>query len=336
MDTAAPQLPPGGIVVTGAGGFLGSALVWELNRHGYEDILVADEFGTGGKWKHLRALRFGDVVSPGELLHRFTEDPAFAATVGTVFHLGACSRTTERDMDYLLRNNYAYTRDLCAAARRAGSRFVYASSAATYGDATGTQDEDPATLDSLRPLNPYGYSKHLFDLHAHRAGFLGEVVGLKYFNVFGPHEDEKGEMRSMVRKAWEQVRTEGCLRLFRSYRPEYGDGEQERDFLYVKDAVRMTLYLAATPSAGGLYNLGSGVARTWRDLAGAVFAALGREERIEYTEMPPDIRDQYQYSTCAAIGRLRATGYAAPVTSLEEAVADYLQNYLEPGRYLGE
>lgn len=336
MAEAHTELPAGSVVVTGGGGFLGSALLWELNRHGYENLLVVDEFGTGDKWKHLRGLRFLDVLSPADFLHHFTRDPALAATVGTVFHLGACSATTERDMDYLLRNNYAYTRDLCAAARRAGCRFVYASSAATYGNATGHQDEDPATLDDLRPLHPYGYSKHLFDLHAHRGGFLGEIVGLKYFNVFGPHEDHKGEMRSMVRKAWEQVRAEGRLRLFRSHRPEYGDGEQERDFLYVKDAVRMTLHLAATPAAGGLYNLGSGQARTWRALARAVFAALGREERIEFIEMPPEIRDQYQYSTRAEIGRLRATGYTAPVTPLEDAVADYLQNYLEPGRSLGE
>ena len=178
-------------------------------------------------------------------------------------------------------------------------------------------EDDPGQLDRLRPLNMYGCSKHLFDLHARRAGFLDRVVGLKYFNVFGPNEDHKGDMRSLVHKSFGQVRDTGAIRLFKSYRPDYRDGEQKRDFLYVKDAVAMTLHLAATPRANGLFNIGSGQARTWLDLANAVFAALQRKPNIQFVEMPAEIRDKYQYFTQANLARLRAAGYAAPVTPLD-------------------
>jgi ADP-L-glycero-D-manno-heptose 6-epimerase len=195
-------------------------------------------------------------------------------------------------------------------------------------------EDDDSQLDKLHPLNLYGCSKHLFDLHAKRAGFLNQIVGLKYFNIFGPNEAHKGDMRSLVHKSFGQVQTEGVIRLFKSYRSDFRDGEQKRDFLYVKDAVAMTLYLAATPKANGLFNIGSGVARTWLDLAKAVFAALKREPRIEFIEMPETIRDKYQYFTQANLARLRAAGYTAPVTSLEDAVTDYVRNYLVPDKRL--
>jgi ADP-L-glycero-D-manno-heptose 6-epimerase len=253
--------------------------------------------------------------------------------------MGACSSTTETNASFLIRNNYEFTRDLAAWAlgqktRGRKTRFVYASSASTYGDGSAGMDDDDSKLDKLRPLNMYGYSKHLFDLHAKRAGFLNQIAGLKYFNVFGPNEDHKGDMRSLVHKSTAQVQAEGVIRLFKSYRSDFRDGEQKRDFLYVKDAVAMTLHLATTPKANGLFNIGGGKARTWLDLARAVFVALKRKPKIEFIEMPEAIRDKYQYFTEANLSRLRAAGYNAPVTSLEDAVSDYVRNYLVPDQRL--
>jgi ADP-L-glycero-D-manno-heptose 6-epimerase len=243
-------------------------------------------------------------------------------------HMGACSATTEKDATYLIKNNYEFTKDLAIWSLTNKSRFVYASSAATYGDGSAGMEENETQLDNLRPLNMYGYSKHLFDLHAKRAGFLNKIVGLKYFNVFGPNEDHKGDMRSLVHKSFAQVQSKGVIQLFKSYRKDFKDGEQKRDFLYVKDCVAMTLHLAATPKASGLFNIGSGEARTWIALADSVFAALNRDPEIQFIEMPESIRGKYQYFTQANISRLRATGYKEKITSLENAVADYVRNYL--------
>lgn len=219
----------------------------------------------------------------------------------------------------------------------AGVRFVYASSAATYGDgSTGMDDSDPLQLERLRPLNLFGRSKQWMDLRAWREGWLDRIVGLEYFNVFSPNENHKGDMRSLVCKSYAEVLKTGVIRLFKSYHPEYRDGEQRRDFLYFKDAVNMTLHLAANAETNGIFNVGSGQTSTWNDLARAVFAALGRELRIEYIDMPESIREKYQYFTQADIRKLHATGYAAPVTSLEEAVRDYVVNYLVPARTIGE
>ena len=197
-------------------------------------------------------------------------------------------------------------------------------------------DDRTDDLRAFRPLNLYGYSKQLFDLYAAREGLLSRIVGIKYFNVFGPNEYHKGDMRSLVCKAFEQIRSTGRIRLFKSYRPEYPDGGQQRDFVYVKDAVDMTLHLAGVENVGGLFNVGSGAARTWVDLANALFSALGQPPKIEFIEMPENIRDQYQYYTCANISKLRDTGYDQPTTSLEDAVRDYAVNYLLPGKRLGE
>jgi ADP-L-glycero-D-manno-heptose 6-epimerase len=319
-------------LVTGGAGFIGSALVWALNRRGCERIIVCDRLGTDEKWRNLTPLRFADYVEADDLLPRLQNGAL--GKFNLVLHLGACSSTTERDEGFLIRNNYEFTRDLAAWSLANRTRFVYASSAATYGDGTAGMEDNDAKLDTLRPLNMYGYSKHLFDLHAKRAGFLGRIVGLKYFNVFGPNEDHKGDMRSVVHKSFGQVRETGVIRLFKSHRPGYRDGEQKRDFLYVKDAVAMTLHLAADEKAGGLFNIGSGGARTWLDLARAVFAALKREPKIEFIEMLEGIRDKYQYFTEANLSRLRASGYTAPVTPLEDAVSDYVGNYLVPDKRL--
>jgi len=322
------------VLVTGAAGFIGSALVHALNQRGIENILVIDVLGEDEKWKNLSPLKFDDYLQADELLTAAEFDKL--GQIDTIFHLGACSATTEKDGAYLIENNYRYTQTLAEWALENEARFVYASSAATYGDGLqGMSDREP-NLSKLRPLNLYGYSKHLFDLHAQRRGYLGDIVGVKYFNVFGPNEWHKGEMRSLVCKAYEQIVETGKIRLFKSYKPEYRDGEQMRDFVYVKDAVEMTLHLAKSKKAGGLYNVGSGVARTWVDLGRAIFAALGQEPQIEFIEMPESIRSHYQYHTCADISRLRDTGYKAPTTSLEDAVMDYVANYLAPHRHLGD
>ena len=322
------------VLVTGAAGFIGSALVHALNQRGVENILVTDVLGRDEKWRNLVALKFDDYLQADELLDAIEFDSL--GKIDTVFHLGACSATTETDGDYLIANNYRYTQRLAEWSLANGARFVYASSAATYGDGAQGMDDQSEDLARLRPLNLYGYSKHAFDLHAQRRGYLNDIVGIKYFNVFGPNEWHKGEMRSLVCKAYQQIVETGKIRLFKSYKPEYRDGEQERDFIYVKDAVDMTLHLADSKKAGGLYNVGSGVARTWVDLGRAIFTALGREPEIEFIEMPESIRGQYQYHTCADIAKLRATGYEAPTTSLEDAVADYVKNYLAPNRHLGD
>ncbi|HEY4417419.1 MAG TPA: ADP-glyceromanno-heptose 6-epimerase [Verrucomicrobiae bacterium] len=320
------------VLVTGGAGFIGSALVWALNRRGCEDIVVCDLLGTNEKWRNLTPLRFADYVEADALLPRLQSGAL--GKFDLVLHLGACSATTEKDASYLIRNNYEFTKELALWSLTKGARFVYASSAATYGDGSAGMEDDETQLDALRPLNMYGYSKHLFDQHAKRAGFLNKIVGLKYFNIFGPNEDHKGDMRSLVHKSTAQVQAENIIRLFKSYRPDFKDGEQQRDFLYVKDCVAMTLHLAATPKANGLFNVGSGEARTWVDLAKAVFAALKVEPKIEFIEMPEVIRDKYQYFTQANITRLRATGYNEKITSLEDAVADYVRNYLIPDKRL--
>jgi ADP-L-glycero-D-manno-heptose 6-epimerase len=327
-------LTSGKVLVTGGAGFIGSALIWALNRLGIENILVSDQLGHDEKWRNLASLRFDDYLASDELLDRVVIDGHDVEDVKLVFHLGACSTTTEEDVGYLMENNYRYSVTLCEWTLRRKARFVYASSAATYGDGSRGMLDDATQLESLRPLNPYGYSKHLFDLHAARRGWLSRIVGLKYFNVYGPNESHKGDMRSLVNKAFAQVLESGKIKLFKSYKPEYKDGEQKRDFLYVKDAIDMTIHLATSQTANGLFNLGSGQARTWIDLANAVFSALSRPAQIEFIEMPAAMQSKYQYFTHANIDRLRNTGYEGPRFTLEEGVKDYVQNYLVPGETL--
>jgi ADP-L-glycero-D-manno-heptose 6-epimerase len=327
----------GRILVTGGAGFIGSALVWALNQRGHEDIVVTDFLGTDEKWRNLVPLRFADYVEADVFRRTLQQQPAAFGKFSAVFHLGACSATTETNASYLIDNNFAYTKELAAWSLAQGARFVYASSAATYGDGAQGMDDQDENLSRLRPLNMYGYSKHLFDLHAQRTGCLARIVGVKYFNVFGPNEDHKRDMRSLVHKAYQQILATGRVQLFQSHKPEFKDGEQQRDFLYVKDAVEMTLHFAEhATTAGGLYNLGSGEANTWLTLTRAIFTALGRGPEIEFIAMPEVLRGKYQYFTRADIGKLRASGYDRPMTPLADAVRDYVQNHLVTGKKLGE
>lgn len=325
------------VLVTGGAGFIGSALVWDLNRRGCDRIVVADRLGTSEKWRNLPPLRFEDYREADDLIPAL--ESGQLGTFDLVLHLGACSSTMETDAQFLVRNNFEFSKRLATWAVESSARFLYASSAATYGSGDrGMDDSDPspATLARLRPLNMYGYSKHMFDLWASRHDLLGSITGLKYFNIYGPNEGHKGPMRSVVAKAFPQVRDQGRIQLFRSYRSEYADGEQRRDFLYVKDATAMTLHLAERPDAVGLFNVGSGETSTWIEVAEALFGAVGVQPSIEFIEMPESLRPRYQYFTRADIARLRETGYSAPITPLRDAINDYVRGYLAPDARLGD
>ena len=323
------------ILVTGGAGFIGSAIIWELNRLGHDNILVSDFLGKDDKFKNLIPLKFDDYMEADDLLEDLHSHPNHFKSIKTIYHLGACSATTEKDARYLVHNNYEYTKTLAEWALHHNIRFVYASSAATYGDGSNGMDDQDTNLNRLHPLNMYGYSKHLFDLHAQRRGYLDNIVGLKYFNVFGPNEGHKEDMRSVVHKAFGQIQETGKVKLFKSYHPDYEDGQQMRDFLYVKDAVKMTIHLANNQSAGGLYNIGSGKAHTWLDLVNPIFEALEKEPNIEFIDMPESLRAKYQYYTCADTQKLQHTGYDEPATALNLAVKDYVNNYLKTDLYLG-
>jgi ADP-L-glycero-D-manno-heptose 6-epimerase len=323
------------IVVTGGAGFIGSALIWKLNTMGHTDILAVDHLGTSDKWKNLAAVHFSEYLEKGVFISKL-ERGDFGDDITVIFHLGACSSTTETDAEYLMENNFRYS--VRIGRWREGhrsARLIYASSAATYGAGERGYSDNEAALRTLRPMNMYGYSKHLFDLYALRKGWLKQCAGLKYFNVFGPNEYHKGDMRSVINKAFPGVRDEGKMRLFKSYRDSYADGDQARDFIYIKDALEMTVFFMENPSVAGLYNIGSGEARTWNDVARAMFAAAGRPLCIEYIEMPEALRGAYQYFTRADLGKLRAAGCAHRCMSLEEAVGEYVRGYLMSGARLG-
>lgn len=313
---------PERLIVTGGAGFIGSRLVKALNDRGYTDILVVDYLDAPLKKNNLERIQFSDYLGKDEFRIRLREDRL--PQVSGVFHLGACSSTTETNGAYLTDNNYLFTRELCEWALRMNARFVYASSAATYGDGRkGYCDEDCMTP-TLEPLNLYGKSKQQFDLWALQTGVLRFIAGLKYFNVYGPWEDHKGDMRSVVNKSFDQVLKNGTITLFKSHRPDYRDGEQKRDFVYVDDAVAATLFFYDNPSISGLFNCGTGAARTWLDLAHAVFQAMNRPPHIVFIDTPESVREQYQYFTQADISKLRKTGYSRPFRSIEDGVRQYV------------
>ena len=322
-------------IVTGGSGLIGSAVVWQLNRHGIDDILIVDHLGSSDKWKNLAPLRYADYLERDDFMARLESGAFDGKNIDGVFHLGACSSTTERDASFLVGNNFRYTAKLAEYCIEHRIKMMYASSCATYGDGSCGYVDDENTIEQLRPLNMYGYSKQMFDLYAKRRGYLEKLLGCKFSNVYGPNEQHKGDMRSVALRCFEQIRATGKMRLFKSYRPEYADGEQLRDFIYVKDAVAMVLHLFES-GCSGLYNIGSGRAESWNALAGAAFAALERPVDIEYIDMPESLRDRYQYYTCADIGKLHRSGYDRAAAALTEAIRDYFHNYLLPGRHLGD
>jgi ADP-L-glycero-D-manno-heptose 6-epimerase len=322
------------IIVTGGAGFIGSAIIAALNQRGIDDILVVDELASDSKWKNLRNLSFTDYIEKTDFLEMVSENK-ITAPVEAVIHMGACSSTTETDVSFLIRNNYEYSKILAQWCCDSDIRFIYASSAATYGDGCEGFFDDEESIGKLKPLNGYGYSKQIFDLWAKRQGLLKKIVGVKYFNVFGPNEYHKASMRSFILKSFEQINETGKVNLFKSGDRQYADGEYVRDFIYVKDAVAMTLFFLDNPKIAGLFNLGTGNARNWNDLVKAVFAAMDKKSNIEYVPMPDSIKNQYQYFTQADISKLRQAGYKKPTTKLEDAIKDYVQNYLVPDKYLG-
>ncbi len=321
------------IIVTGGAGFIGSALVWKLNQMSEREIIIVDELGTDDKWKNLTGLRYIDIYQPDKFLELIIADN-FPFEIDTIFHLGACSSTTEKDADYLLNNNFRYSQYLAKYAVTHRARFIYASSAATYGDGSMGYLDDENELNKLRPLNMYGYSKHLFDLWMHKTGYNEEVVGLKYFNVFGPNEYHKDDMRSVIHKSYKQILETGSVKLFKSYKSEYKDGEQKRDFIYVKDVVDMTLHFFENRDVNGLFNVGTGKSRSWIDLVTAVFNAMDRPVNIEFIDMPDVLKEKYQYFTEANIDKIKNAGYKNEISSLEDGITDYVKNYLMKDSYL--
>ena len=322
-------------IVTGGAGFIGSAMVWRLNRMGIADIVVVDNLAESEKWKNLVNRRYEDYIHRDAFI-KTVRSGALPWTVKGIVHMGACSSTTERNADFLMENNFHYSRDLCLFALSKGIRFINASSAATYGNGDLGFSDSLETMDKLVPLNMYGYSKLLFDRWAQRAGVLDKIASLRFFNVYGPNEYHKGDMKSVVCKAFEQIQELGGIRLFASDRPEYPDGGQMRDFVYVKDCVDVQAWLLEHPEVNGVFNVGSGKARTWNDLANAVFSALEKEPDIRYVEMPSYLKGKYQYFTQADIGKLAERGYPTErFHTLEDGVRDYVRNYLaRPDRYL--
>lgn len=319
------------IVVTGGAGFIGSCFLWKLNRESINNIIVVDNLGASDKWKNLSGKKFLDYIQKDMFLDLINGNKI--RNIKTIIHLGACSSTTFNDGAYFIKNNYEYSKTLAIWARAHKVKFIYASSAATYGDGEFGYDDSNKTTHPLNPLNMYGYSKQLFDLWVLNNGFDKEFTGIKFFNVFGPNEYHKGEMMSVVCKKFHEVNQKNRIGLFKSYRDDCKDGEQKRDFIYVKDAVDVLFYFLEHPGKAGIFNLGSGVAHSWNDLARAMFAALGKKPCIEYIDMPETLRPKYQYFTEAKMGKLRKTGYRQEFTPLEAAVRDYV-GYLKESRYL--
>ncbi len=315
------------IVVTGAAGFIGSCTVRYLNDKGYHNLLLVDDIKKTEKWKNLLHKKSRNLISRHELFHWLE---GRESDIAAFIHLGACSDTMEMDGDYLMENNFRYTVRLAEYALKHGTRFIYASSAATYGNGALGFCDDHESIEALRPLNPYGFSKYYFDLWAKQHGAFEEIVGLKYFNVFGPNENHKGRMSSMVYKMVPIVAQEGKIRLFKSNEPEkFADGDQCRDFIYVKDAVRMTCDFLNN-SISGLFNIGTGETTTWNALAKAVFKALDRPINIEYIDMPESLVGQYQNYTRADMDKYKQKlGVQTPCQfTVEDAVIDYVRNYL--------
>ena len=325
------------IIVTGGAGFIGSAIVWRLNQLGYYDILIVDRMDETDKWKNLVPLQFDDLVDADD----FLDELDVFDDVDALIHMGACSSTAERDSKFLLSNNYQYTKDLLDLAREHEMRFIYASSAATYGDGSAGMNDGIEDLGPLRPLNAYGYSKHLFDQYAARYGMFDYIVGLKFFNVFGPNEEHKGRMATVARHACQQFLTDGRVRLFVGS-DGFADGEQRRDFVHVDDVANVNLHFLEHPEVSGIYNCGTGRAQSFNDVATAVIntvrateghpplasTELAAQGLIEYIPFPPQLEGKYQSFTEADLGQLRAAGYPGEFMTVEQGVGAYVRELL--------
>jgi len=320
------------IIVTGAAGFIGSCIVAQLNGRGREDLVLVDHLHQGLNEKNLENKMYSRYVDKADFIEMVRQDRV-PEDVECLIHMGACSSTTLQDKEYFETNNFAYTRTLAEWAIKRKVRFIYASSAATYGDGSCGYRDDDETVRRCSPLNLYGESKQKFDLWALDNGILDRVVGLKFFNVFGPNEYHKADMRSVIAKSYQRVVDEGKISLFRSYHPDYADGEQKRDFIYVKDAVEIVLFFMDHPEVNGIFNAGTGEAATWNMLARALFKAVGKPEHVEYIEMPEVLKSRYQYFTQADMAKLKNAGYNRPFTPLKEAIGDYAE-YLRDHAYL--
>ncbi len=317
------------ILITGGAGFIGSVLAKTLNRLGHTDLVIVDKLEDSTKWKNLRGIKYLDYIHADELFAGDYDD--LIAETDLIFHMGACSATTEKNMDFLMKNNVAYTQALFRFAATKNIPFIYASSAATYGDGELGYSDAHEQIPALMPLNPYGYSKQLVDEWILKEEKKPDHwFGLKFFNVYGPNEYHKEDMRSLVHKSFEQIKAQGTVKLFKSHRPDFKDGEQLRDFIYVKDVVRVMIELADPEKFGfsGIYNLGTGKARSFHDLVKATFSAMNVAPKIEFIDMPESIRNQYQYYTQAEMDKLHQALPGFEFTSLEDGVGDYVQNYL--------
>lgn len=323
------------ILVTGGAGFIGSAIIWELNNRGISDIIISDHLGESEKWKNLRALRYTDYFEKNEILEHIVFD-TLPYRIDCVIHMGACSSTTEKDCSYLAENNFEYTKTLAEYCIAKNIRFIYASSAATYGDGSLGFEDDISKLEELRPLNMYGYSKQMFDLYAKRKGYLDRLTGIKFFNVYGPNEYHKNDMSSKIYKAFFEIRSTGKIKLFKSDNSKYKDGDSVRDFVYVKDCSRIICDMISDKKATGIFNLGSGKARSWNDLARAVFKSMDLPLNIDYIDMPESLKDKYQYFTESDNSKILSSGLNVCFTGLEKGIDDYIKNYLSNDKYLGD
>lgn len=322
-------------IITGGAGFLGSALVWQLNQLGIDDIVIVDNLASSQKWRNLVKTKYADYIHRDRFLE-MVKAGNIQFRPRTITHLGACSATTETNCDFLMENNYHYSRDVCRFALEKGARFINASSAATYGAGENGFSDDLELVPRLKPLNMYGYSKQLFDLWLLASNLHTEVASLKFFNVYGPNEYHKGAMASVASKLYSEISATGIATLFASNTPEIPDGEQKRDFVYVKDCARLLAWLLLdSPQSNGIHNVGSGQAESFNHLAENVCKAMGKPARIAYRPMPVEIAANYQNYTCADMSWLANSGYPGKFSSLEAGIQDYVRNYLaKADRYL--
>jgi ADP-L-glycero-D-manno-heptose 6-epimerase len=319
------------IILTGGSGFIGSCFLWKLNQEGIKDILIVDNLDSTEKWKNLVGKNYRDYMQKNDFFNAIINKQIQKPQV--IVHLGACSSTVLSDANYYMRNNYEYSKVLALWALELDIPFIYASSAATYGDGKLGYDDNMSKIGDLLPLNIYGFSKHMFDLWLLNNDYLNRVTGIKFFNVFGPNEYHKGDMRSIICKSYNSVFNYGVIKLFKSYDERYKNGDQCRDFIYVKDVVDVMYFLFKNPAKTGIFNLGTGKSRTWNDIAKSMFVTIGKRENIEYVEMPDYLKQKYQYFTQAKIDNLRNAGYEKYFMDLESSIEDYCF-YLKNKSYL--